>query len=107
MTRDDPRQCLWCGKSFVPQSRRGPEQVFCSSKHRRTFWGALRKWGYQRFLAGDVSIADLDALRSTHGRIPCTHTSAPVTAVGRVGGADDATRAPLAKGPGAAGQEGG
>ena len=59
MTHDAPRTCPWCDNLFVPQSRRGPEKIFCSTAHQRKFWSTLRQWAFERFLVGEVSIADL------------------------------------------------
>src|SRR5258708_4087919 len=59
MNRDAPRECRWCGATFAPQSRRGPEQVFCCAAHQRNLWCALRRWAFDRYSAGEVTIAEL------------------------------------------------
>lgn len=83
MTRDDPRERSWCGKLFVPQSRRGPAQVFCCVTHQGHFWSAPRKCAFPHFAAGEVSISTLHPVGSAHVHIACTQTSASVTAAAR------------------------
>lgn len=58
MTRKTTGRCLWCdGKVVVGHP--GAPKVFCSHPHRQAFWNALRKVGYERYAAGEVTIKQL------------------------------------------------
>jgi hypothetical protein len=65
MARHDPRTCPWCLTVFAPKSTRGPLQKFCCAAHQRKFWGALRRWAFERYVIGEVSIADLHSVPKT------------------------------------------
>src|SRR6266699_6864694 len=54
--------CLWCGRAFTP---RRSAQRFCSTKHRKAFWTAARRWTMRAIETGLLSVDCLKAYQTS------------------------------------------
>ena len=51
--------CAWCGQGFTPRLVGGLPQRFCSTRHRRAFHSAARKFTERAITLGFLTADDL------------------------------------------------
>ena len=58
-------ECYWCGAPFSAGIVGAHRKRFCSTKCKNEFHSAARRWAEQALADGRLSIADLQALRTS------------------------------------------